>query len=324
MKMIDLNCPKCGAPINPDMEKDRCECKYCGHQMLIEKEDTLEEIAAKAQSKSYGYHKGKLQAEAEAGIIREGAVLQKKSIQVALIIIIVLAVIGMATTMIKNFAKPRINPFDYIEVSFQGTDGDGELVMQTISKDNVAPHHIEYEISKAWDLMQGETISIVAASSEYRLTETFKTYIVEGLDEYLKSMEDIPEGALELIHQKALSEQELNLSHVKKTGVFVDMKLVKLFLLTDGARNNMLCVVHEVKISTEEGDTIRYVSTGYEDVVLRKGVQTSLDLSHGVYYGNTVETGTLFYITGYETVEAARADILTSQKQSMEFEEQDY
>lgn len=168
MKMIDLNCPKCGAPIEPDMEKGRCECKYCGHQMIIEKEDTLEEIAAKAQSKSYGYHKGKLQAEAEAGIIREGITVQKKTLPVPLIIVIVLVIIGVVVAMVPHLAKPKVNPFDYIEVSFRGTDGEGELVMKMVGKDEVDPNRIEYDVAKDSYLSQGDTISILATSSEYR------------------------------------------------------------------------------------------------------------------------------------------------------------
>ena len=66
MKVIHLTCPNCGASITPDLESGKGVCTYCGHQVLIEKEDTLEEIEAKAQSKSYGYHKEKLKAEAEA------------------------------------------------------------------------------------------------------------------------------------------------------------------------------------------------------------------------------------------------------------------
>lgn len=322
MKMIDLNCPKCGATINPDMEKGRCECKYCGHQMLIEKEDTLEEIAAKAQSKSYGYHKGKLQAEAEAGIIREGAATQKRTIPTVAVILVVLVVLGLIIAIISNVSKPKVNPFNCIEVSFKGTDGDGDVVIKTVPQGEVDPNWIDYEASKYSDLCQGDTITIIAKSSEYRLTEESKTYVVTGLDTYLKNLADIPTDLLELIHQKAADIQDINLSNNKDA--LVDMKPVKLFLLTDGERDNVLYVVHEVNFSTEKGDTTCYVSAGFENVVLRKGANTSLDLSLGMYYGNAISIGTVIPITGYESVNAVRTDLLTSQAQAMELTEWDY
>ncbi len=321
MKMIDLTCPQCGANIEPDSKKEKVICKYCGYQALIEREDTLEEIAAKAQSKSYGYHKGKLQAEAE--VEKEISEKQKKTIPVALIIIIALVMIGVAAAIVSHIAKPQVNPFDCIEVSFQGTDGDGEVVMKMVGKDYVDPNRIDYDISKMSDLCQGETISIVADSSAYRLSEKSKTYVVEGLDEYLKDIEDIPEEALELIDKKAAAVQELNLSHIKSD--IVDMKLVKLFFLTDGAQTNELHIVHEVNLVTEKGNKTCYVVVGFGGVVLRKGPENSIYISDGAYHGNAIGTGkTGFFITGYESVEAVRTELLTSQEKNMELTERDY
>lgn len=324
MKMIDLNCPKCGATINPDMEKGRCECKYCGHQMLIEKEDTLEEIAAKAQSKAYGFHKGKLQAEAEAGIIREGAVAQKKTMPTLLLIIMVLVIIGVIVATMSHFAKLKVNPFDCIEVSFKGTDGDGEVVLKMVGKGDVDPTRIDYDVSKSSDLSQGDIISILASSSDYRLTEKSKTYIVEGLDEYLTDLADISAEMMELLDKKAADIQEINLSSTKGNGTFVNMKPVKLFLLTDGEQSNQLYVVHEVNFATEEGNKTYYVSTGFEGVVLRSGTQTSADMNYGMYYGNSfTRVDSITYITAYESIESVRTDLLTGQAQDMELTERD-
>ncbi len=66
------------------------------------------------------------------------------------------------------------------------------------------------------------------------------------------------------------------------------------------------------------------MSTGFEGVVLRKGANTSLDLSFGMYYGNFLGIGTVIPITAYESVDAVRTDLLTSQAQAMELKERDY
>ncbi len=327
MKIKDLSCPKCGASIESDLEKGRGVCAYCGYQILIEKEDTLEEIEAKAQSKSYGYHKGKLKAEAEAEIAREEREEwkrnKKKRMQMPAIIVSILVIIGVGGAVISHLSMPKVNPFECIEVSFRGTDGEGELIMEMVGTGNVDPNRIEYDISKNSNLSQGEMISIIATSTDYRLSEKSKTYVVEGLDEFLKDPEDIPAEALELIYQKAEGVQETNLSSTKSCGFFVDMKPVKLFLLTDGEQTNQLYAVHEVNFDTEEGNVICYVATGFDDVVVRKGAQTSLDMSYGMYYGNLTEVDSPIYITAYASLEEVRTELLTGQGSYMELKERD-
>lgn len=326
MDVVELSCPKCGANMEPDAKNGVAVCKYCGYQVLIKKEDTLEEIEAKAQSKSYGYHKGKLKAEAEAGLIRaeQEAQKRKKKTPVAAIVVVILVLIGVGGALFSRLSLPKVNPFACIEVSFKGIDGDGEIVVEMLGNETVDPNRIEYDISKEFDLSLGETISIIAKSSAYRLSEESKTYVVEGLDAYLTELSDITTEALAIICQKAEGVQETNLSATKKNGWFVDMEPVKLFLLTDGKQSNALYVVHEVKFSTDEGNKTYYLSTGFEDVVIRKGAQLSVNSSYGMYYGNSFcEVESPIYITGYDSVEAVRTELLTGQEQYMELKEQD-
>ncbi len=321
MKMIDLTCPQCGANIETDPKMDKAVCKFCGYQALIEKEDTLEEIAAKSQSKSYGYHKGKLQAEAE--MAKETSLQKKKTVMAVLIALAVLTIMSVFIVVILQVSKPKANPFDCIEVSFEGTDGEGEAVIKKAGRDGVDANRIDYEISKSSNLIQGESISISAKSTEYRLTEKSKTYVVEGLDEYLKDINDIPEETMELIHQKAKSAQKLNLSAEEEA--FASMKPVKLLLLTDGERKNQLYVIHEVTFSTGQEPITCYTATCFEGAVLLKGAENSVYLPGGSYYGNLLETGkTGFFIMGFESPDAACADILTNQEKNMELQERDF
>ena len=318
MKMVDLTCPKCGANIETDPKMDKAVCKFCGYQALIEKEDTLEEIAAKSQSKSYGYHKGKLQAEAE--MAKEESLQKKKTVKVVLIALAALMIMSVFIVVILQVSKPKANPFDCIEVTFEGTDGEGEVVVKKAGKDGVDANQIDYEISRSSGLIQGETIRISAKSTEYRLTEKSKTYVVEGLDEYLKEISDIPDETLELIIQKGKSAQESNLSSEKEA--FETVKPVKLLLLTDGERKNQLYVIYEATFITEEETLIRYPVTCFEGVVLCKGEKNSVYLPEGICYGNVIGTGkTGFFIKGFESFDAARADILTNQEKNMELKE---
>lgn len=313
MKIIDLTCPRCGATMKPDLDKGHAICEYCGHQVLIKQEDTIEEIRAKAQSKAYGYHKGKLKAEEEAR--------KKKKPKGKLIAAGIVAAIVLSSVMSEELAKPRVNPFDCIEVSFQGKDGDGNIVIDIADTANIDVDNIDYEISKKRNLYQGDTVSINATSRDYRLTETTRTYTVEGLDEYLKDLEAIPEEALEVIHMKAEARLALNLERSKNAEMFVDMKPVKLFLATDGKQTNELYDVFEVHFTTRSGEKTFYVMAYFDDVIVRNSEQVSIDMSYGMYMGHLIQVEGSLWITGYNSLEEIRADLLTSQESYMELKE---
>ena len=321
MKIIDMTCPQCGAPLKPDLKKEKAICEYCGYHALIEQEDTPDEIRAKAQSKSYGYHKGKLQAEAEAEANkkekRHGAIIPA-------IVISAIILIGIVSAAFQELSKPLINPFDYIDVSFQGTDGDGELVMEMLhSGSAIDPNFIEFNISKDSYLFQGDMITIQAASQEYRLTESQKVYTVEGLDEYLKDPENIPAEALEIIHTQAESVLANNLDTSKEAGFLMDMKPVKLFLTTDGKQTNALYDVFEAHFITDAGEQTYYVLAAFDDVVVRNGSQASINMSYGMYYGNLTQVQGWVWIMAYNSIEEIRAAILSDQEIYMELKEAD-
>lgn len=317
MKIIDMTCPKCGASLKPDLAKGNAVCEYCGHHILIEQEDTIEEIRVKAQSRAYGYYKAKLEAKA-------GKKEKYRGPKIGAIVIGVIVLIAIGSAAIQELAKPKINPFDYIEVSFQGKDGEGKLVMDARgSAEDIDVNRIEFDISKENDLLQGETISIHAASQDYRLAEKTRVYTVDGLDEYLKDLENVPEEVLDIIHRKAESSLDLNLESSKNVGAFIDMKPVKLFLTTDGKQTNELYDVFEVRFMTQAGEKTYYVMACFDSVVVRAGEQVSIDMSGGTYKGQLIQVEDWLCIMGYDSLEEIRADILTSQDTYMELKELD-
>lgn len=321
MKMIDMTCPKCGAIMQVDAEKEQAVCQYCGALFLLEQEDTLEEIQAKAEAKAYGYHKGKLAAEKKAAAGRKK---NKIKIPVPVIVIAVIVLIGVISVMSEHLSKPKVNPFDCIAVTFRGTDGDGEIVIEmTNAVEGIDVNRIEYDISKENYLLQGETISIEATSDEYRLTETTKVYIVEGLDEYLKDLEDLTDEAMVMIHTQSEEVLELNLDGTKATGFFADMKPVKMFLVTDGKQTNELYDVFEVRFATDDGEEIYYVLACFDEVILRNGAQTFVNMSYGMYYGNLTQVQGAIYIMAYDSVDEIRNDILLGLESYMELKERD-
>lgn len=317
MKVQDMTCPKCGATMTYNAEKSKAECAYCGYRMLIEQRESISQLRERMRSQAYGYHRGKLEAQEEAERRRK----LRKFRNIAIFIGVLVLFICIANFS-KVMSKPKVNPFDLVQISFQGTDGQGEVLVEQLSGE-ADVNLIDYRISKSHGLFQGETITVEATSEAYRLGETTRTYVVEGLDEYLKDLSDIPKDALELIHAKAENVLKLNLDNSKNAGYFVDMKPVKLFLTTDGKQKNELYDVFEVGFSVNGEESVYYVLACFEDVLVREEAQTSLSMSYGMYYGNLTQVSGSIWIMAYDSVEDVRTDILTSQESYMELKELD-
>lgn len=126
---------------------------------------------------------------------------------------------------------------------------------------------------------------------------------------------------MEIIHMKAEARLELNLERSKNAEVFVEMKPVKLFLVTDGKQTNELYDVFEVTFMTRAGEKIFYVAACFDDVIVRDGEQVSIDMSYGMYQGHLVQVEGSLWITGYKSLEEIRVDILTGQESYMEVKE---
>lgn len=309
MKIKDTTCPKCGAIMKMDSARENASCEYCGYHIVIEN----------AQAKAYAYHKGKLQAQDEASRKKK-----YKKVMILAIIICIFVSMGIISAFSREMSKPEVNPFDYIEVFFQGIDGRGEVSMDIKSgADGIDTGGIRFEISKERELMLGENITIRATSEIYRLSESSKVYKVEGLDEYLSDLKKIPADALALIHKRAETVLDTNLDTCKDVGVFTEMKPVKLFLLTDGKQGNYLYDVFEAHFSVDGEEQIYYVAACFSDVIVRAGNQASLNMSYGVYAGHLTQIKSWIWIMAYESVEEVRTDILTSQENYMELKELD-
>ena len=319
MKEIDMTCPKCGAAMTLNEEKGKAECAYCGYRRLIERKETIAELRERMKSQSYGYHKGKLQAEAEMARKRKFS-----SLLTALIAIGAVVLLGVVTNFSQQMAKPQVNPFSLVNITFEGTDGRGEVRLEPVAGQTEADYNlIDYSISKRSCLLEGETITIKAASEAYRLEETARTYVVEGLDLYLTELTDIPQEALQLIHTKAEGVLELNLDRSKVAGYFVEMTPVKLFLTTDGKQTNELYDVFEVHFAANDEDMTYYVLACFSDVLVRDEEQVSLSMSSGVYYGGLTQVSGSIWIMAYDSLEEIRTGILTSQESYMELKELD-
>ncbi|MBR4966408.1 MAG: hypothetical protein IKY53_07925 [Lachnospiraceae bacterium] len=319
LKIEHMECPRCGASLSPEKGNAEVICQFCGAAFQIKDEVNLEEIRATAESKSYGYHKGKLRAEIEADAIKKQ---NSVNVFMPLIIIGTALLLFAGTWMVIWLCMPKVDPFACISVTFEGIDGDGTVSVRGTDP-SVDINLIDYEISKDSYLSEGDSISIVARSGEYRLAERTKTYTVEGLTRYLNDLDNISGEALALIHTRAQEDQKSNLENVISTDSLISMEPIMLFLSTDGKKKNLLYDVFEARIDTPDGEIICYPVTVYNDVIIDKEKSASVKISYGMYCGNYINVGNSIYISAYESIETVRTTIATEKDVEMELMELD-
>ncbi len=314
MKLVEMECPQCGAPLKVDADGEKAVCGYCGHTLLIEREETAEQIRQKEYARAYGYHKGKLQAEAEAE--KKAARWKPAPVLICLMVFAGVVLLGLLVNGLGELAKPAVDPFACIAVSFRGTDGRGELVLEELqTQEDLILSEVDFEISKERGLSQGEKVRIRAESDTYRLTQTERVYTVSGLDEYITSFDGIPREALDLIHSRGKKDLiQYNLDRSIDAGYYVDMKPVRLFLLTDGKRTNRLYDAFAVDLQTRDGVQTFYGLVRYKDVVVHAGEQISLNMSSGSYVGNMLHVKGAVYFVGFSSLEDIRTWLLTGQE----------
>lgn len=70
MKLIDTTCPKCGANLRVDADRQSAFCEYCGAELLIDDEVQHLQID-NAESVGYAFEKGRQRAQQEVQMPRE-------------------------------------------------------------------------------------------------------------------------------------------------------------------------------------------------------------------------------------------------------------
>lgn len=335
MKTYDTTCPKCGATMNLNQREEKLCCLYCNHTVLIDLEDTPKDIHDKEYAKSYGYHKGKFKAESEYANRKNNSNKTTKIIVIVFVAIFIFSSLLITLPMACSFstifsavaARPTINPFDYIEVSFTGTDGEGRLVITDLVNEEVAVDAIEFEASEEYDLSNGDKVRITASAVDYKLTETVKIYTVENLSEYVKNLDKLSKEEIAVIHKNAEENLEYRLSKLEEDKAVYSYKPVKMFLATDEKYSNILLYVYEFSIATESGDRIIYAPVDFRNVIFQQTDPLTMRVRQAGVPGNQFRLqgaiGDGLYFYGYETLDDVRSYLMSEMKSGMTLKERE-
>ncbi|MBQ2884323.1 MAG: hypothetical protein IJE43_11220 [Alphaproteobacteria bacterium] len=263
------------------------------------KKEKPEDLKKRQEAISYGYHSGKYKAEEEAQKrAKKGTYLK------VTIFVIIFVLIGVAGMVGSYIMKPALDdPFAYLEVSFEGTDGRGELKMQVLNDapDGIDMARVHFECEKDDFLSEGDRIVVEATSTDYRLGVSTKRYKVEGLECYLKDVQVLDEKQFDSIFAENETIQYGNVEMVLEDGESLQIKPLQLVCYNNKTENELFLIS---EVSFAISDKAYYTITEWEDVVVNN-VNGNLSISYGTYWGNLTTVKSWRGAMLYEDFESA-------------------
>ena len=228
IELKTLNCPNCGAAVKYDSETKTATCEFCGtvfdvSEKYQEKADRERDDRQDKQIRQIMENMDRGNEPSRQNKKKSKNVAAVIAIAVALMIIgyisfstVILSVIGHTMVALtsdesshnETVTKP-IDPFNKISIEYSGVSGAGTARISDINNSTVRT--IPMTVPELTGLSNGDTFTIKYEGNsakdynkEYFLTETEKTYTVEGLDEFVTDITDVGEEDLQILKDHAV------------------------------------------------------------------------------------------------------------------------
>ncbi len=252
------------------------------------------------------------------------------------------------------------DPFEGIEVVFEGVAPNGYANV-TGKADNSAAQNLSYRLDKQDGLSNGDTVTLTAYTSygdtvEQCITQfglipspLEKTYTVEGLDSYIRSLNDVSAESLKKMEEQA---EDIYQAYVARDWdeeegeKLKSLTYIGSYLLTNkntdefGGVDNALYLIYKVQInnyySNDDGETYNEVNdiywyTMYSDLLVDPDGVTTVDLSeydtpnHRVTIDSRVDSGwwstKAWEYYGYSSLDDLYREVVTAQLAAYNHEE---
>ena len=243
-------------------------CPYCGHRMLIEKEELAQ--------KEYERRMAKARAEEDIKDLQ-----RKRRLKGWLIALCAVAGICLINVLIPNspmheLAFPRTaDPFTAVNVKFSGMSGEGRAELQ-ISARSAAEYAdtARFDVKPEAGLSNGDTVTVKAkAPVGWRFEPSEKQFIVEGLTEWVLGTDQLSGDNLSAIHfntERLIREdwEDIVSSSLARDLIYTPHRMY-LFIADEGKayERNVLYDTYEVNVTREDGSVfIGYEACRYSDL----------------------------------------------------------
>lgn len=264
IQTLSLTCPSCGGAMELSGDKDMAFCPYCGHEMLIDREDSA--------GKEYEKRMAEARAEDDINTLREKKQLQRrfKGVLIALCVaaLLIMVSIFIPTSPMHRRMFPRtVDPFTIIDIKFSGMSGEGTAELRVLDGGEGYVDADRYEVVPKTGLSNGDIVTAkVRATTGWRFEPAEKQFTVNGLTEWVLDTEQLTGDNLAAVHSNTERLIQADWEAIISSSFALDMtyKPYKLYLFVadQGTQKerNILYDTYEVKVTRKDGT----VFTSYE------------------------------------------------------------
>ncbi len=274
MKTLSLDCPSCGGKMELSADEEKATCPYCGHEMLIEKEETAQEE----------YERRMAQARALEDIEDlQRSRQRKRRLKGWLIALCVIAAICLVNVFIPGspmheLAFPRTaDPFTDVNVKFSGMSGEGKAEVR-ISNRSTAEYAdtTRFEVAPETGLSNGDTVTVKAkAPIGWRFEPSEKQFTVEGLTAWVLSTDQLTGDNLASIHANTERLIKEDWKDIVSSSLAKDMTCApyRMYLFISdkerGYEHNVLYDTYKVNVTRKDGSVFTsYEACRYTDLII--------------------------------------------------------
>ena len=265
IKTLSLTCPSCGGRMELSADKEKAVCPYCGYEMLIGKEDDVQE--------EYERRLAKARAEEDIRDLRT-ARQRRRRLKGWLIALCAAAAICLINVFIPGspiheLVFPRTaDPFAGVDVMFYGMSGEGRAELQLTGRgDAEYADAVRYEVAPETGLSNGDTVTVKAtAPAGWRFEPDKKQFTAEGLTVWVTETGQLRGDNLDAVHANTERLIREDWEEIVSSSLAQEMTCTpyRMYLfIADGEtvyERNVLYDAYEVKVMREDGS----VFTSYE------------------------------------------------------------
>ncbi|MBR3988129.1 MAG: hypothetical protein IKK10_02360 [Clostridia bacterium] len=315
-KKHDLVCDQCGGMMTLSENRREMHCEYCGNVVILPDKEHEEKVA-------YAKRKAELDAQHEHYEKRKRMEHRHLNVSKLIALLVVASIFLIPASCVAGpyIFRPTINPFEYIDVKFEGINGEGKATVELIQSNNwiQSLDDLNIKLSQSYYLSENDIISITTndSTSPCRHNVKYMEYTVKGLELFLTGLDDIDEYAEKLIHQKS---RQLIGKTINDNPQFSTPKHEKFYLLSDKDKENVLYDVYSCKWELIEGySKTVYLVAYYTDIIVHNGANATFSYEDCMYTGNLLYEGSYSngYVYGYESLEDIELDLNTNHSPDM-------
>lgn len=206
----------------------------------------------------------------------------------------------------------EVDPFERLDVVFLGTAPSGTADIKYVHPADY-PMSYKFEIEPRFDLRNGDIVRMyiidedaeqIANDNGYTLTATEKEYVVEGLDFYVESLDQITDELQDEMNKSAEEIIEDDINSKMEDVILQSYKFIGNYFFRFEDSVNYCYSIYKVNTTCPAGEVTYYSCVKFGLIRIRYGRDNT--------FWEGLGTANTFYVDGYRFVGYKTLDELTA------------